>query len=54
MSDTNDKGAKAKQVLKAFQGVQLKRKPRSPAKAEWLRQQGIDPEAPYKSWKPQR
>ncbi len=38
-------------VLKAFRGAPgLKRKPRSPGKAAWLREQGIDPDRPYASW----
>lgn len=34
-------------VLKAFKGAHLTRRPRSPEKSEWLREQGVDPDATF-------
>jgi hypothetical protein len=46
-----DKPKAVSLVLNAFRGAQgLTRKPRSPEKAAWLREQGIDPDRPFASW----
>lgn len=44
---TPDQKAAADAVYKAFQGTSFKHRPRTPDKAAWLREQGIDPDRPF-------
>lgn len=43
---------KAQAIFQAFKGTELKHRPRSPDKAEWLAEQGWDPEKPFGSASP--
>jgi hypothetical protein len=44
---TPEERAAAEAVYLAFRGTSFKHRPRSPEKAAWLREQGIDPERAF-------